>query len=100
MANVYKQNARKARIEDGVAFTSCDYADTDERGPDGMPPILYHLETVKYVRDGVRATGYRVELSEDEMLGIVADWMKLLTRNRRDANNRLTALRLRAQRSA
>ena len=99
MADIIKQGARKPlpRIKEGFAFTGCDYKTDEPRGPDGMPPMVYTLAVSGPFVNGRVEVGYRVELSEDEMLGTISGWMEKLTRNRAEEKRRLTKLKERGQ---
>lgn len=87
MANLSKLGARAFRIKDGSCYTGCNYGIDEPRGPDGMPPMYYNL-TVSSRHGADKSVQYTTELSEEEMLDTIAEWLKKYTLNRREEKKR------------
>lgn len=80
MAKLLKAGARKPRIEDGFAYTKCDYATGIDHPRGVMPPMEYKLSVSAH---GANLGGeYTAQLTEAEMLRTIAEWMAMYARNR------------------
>lgn len=91
MANVLKEGKRGGdlpRIAGGhaVATQQYDYRKSDDGK---MPPLMYCVEVRQRSPDHPLAMeGYKVQLTEDEMIAITAEWFTMMNRRRIDAEQK------------
>lgn len=81
MANLLKAGARSPRVSNGFAYPSDAYA----RDEGDAPSMLYRLTIGNRNLTGAaqfKAEEHTVELSEEEMLETIAQWMKSYSHNR------------------
>lgn len=87
MANLSKLGARALRIKSGSCYTGHNYANDEPKGPDGMPPMYYALTiSSRYGTD--KSAQYTAELSEEEMLDTITEWLKKYAISRREEKKR------------
>lgn len=91
MANLIKRGARAPRVTEGYSYTGCDYVTGGEHERGVMPSMLYRLTVGNRSETGAtqhKVEEHRIELTEQEMLETVAEWMKMYARNRAEERKR------------